>query len=305
METDIDTSQLTTDEQVAILIDDLPHPIQRFLKSPERDTVSLQLTKKYGLHADDAGAFERAYIYMLLGIFTPDEFVQELRESGLDDATIRGLAADVNEQVFKKLRTEERGEVPAPAAYRSEAPAPQVPPIHVGERAAIPANLPGQGIHPQWTQPSSIAPTPLPASPTTPVPDAHVATEASPALQNPPQIPAQPSVGPATPPTPSVSVPIYSQPPPTAPEYPRARTMAGDMELASQGPKADAPTPPPPPPPIPTQPEPPHAQPAPPPPAWQPPPTAPVRPTPIDRPSASDTPITKEYGNDPYREPIE
>lgn len=295
MNEDIDLSDTPLEEQVAVLIEDLPLPIRNFLRSSERDATSLRLTKKYGLHADDAGTFERAYIYMLLGVFTPDEFVQELRESGLDEATIRGLATDVNDQVFKKLRAEERGIEPAPATYRSAPPMPQVAPMQVGKVSA-PTNLPGQNTTPpQWTTPepqkSAFIAIPTLAPATTPTPT--------------PGIPPQPASAASS--DNSVTPPIYNQQPEPAPEYPHARTMAGDMELASQEQKVAVPTPAPPtiPPPVVPQPEPVREQPAPPPPTWQPPPTAPVRPTPIDRPNASGVPITKEYGNDPYREPIE
>lgn len=313
-------------------MEDLPLPIRKFLQSPERDAVSLRLTQKYGLHADDAGTFERAYIYMLLGVFTPDEFVQELRENGLNENTIRGLATDVNEQVFKKLRQEERKEGPMPGAYHSTASVPQVPPMQIGERPAVPENLPGQDELPQWAapapKPEAIQYSAPPQPPAPPV-----------VFHTPPQpIPPPPAQQPA-PQTPVQSTPIYSNAPqlasaPTA-GLPYARTMAGDMERAIRGEKSPvAPVSPPrmagpvmqrTPMPVPESPanpplaasmphapspQPPHQAeqhpPAPPIPAsWQRPSTAPVRRMPINRLAASDTPITKEYGNDPYREPVE
>lgn len=283
-------------------MEDLPLPIRKFLQSPERDAVSLRLTQKYGLHADDAGTFERAYIYMLLGVFTPDEFVQELRENGLEGNTIRGLADDVNEQVFKKLRQEEREEGPVPVTYRSAAPVPQVPPMQIGERPAVPENLPGQDELPQWAAP---APKPdavqrsAPPQPSSPSVVSHTQPQPispPPAQQLAPQIPVQ-------------SAPIYSNAPQQASApaagLPYARTMARDMEFAARGEKSPvAPMPRPPSSQLPHQVE-QH------PPAssiqvaWQRPSTAPVHRTPINRLTSPDAPITKEYGNDPYREPVE
>ncbi|MDB5244991.1 MAG: Phage Tail Collar [Parcubacteria group bacterium] len=129
----IDTDTLSLDEKMAILMDELPGPIQDFLSSPERDATSLRLTQKYGLHADQAGAFERGYIYMLLGIYNPDEFVQALREAGIAADTVRSLTNDVNEQVFKKLREEELNPESFPKpAYRSEPAKVEVPVMQVG-----------------------------------------------------------------------------------------------------------------------------------------------------------------------------
>jgi hypothetical protein len=111
MEETIDTSKLSVQEKISILIEDLPDPIKRFVQSSERDTISLKLSQKYNLHVDEAGTFDQAYIFMLLGIYTPDEFVTELRNANLNSDTIRGLTNDVNDMVFKKLREEEQSEV--------------------------------------------------------------------------------------------------------------------------------------------------------------------------------------------------
>lgn len=253
-----DIDDLSLGEQIDILMEELPLPVQNFLRSPERNAVSLELTRKYQLHADTAGVFERAYLYMLLGIYTPDEFVQELRNGGVSEETIKGLTNDVNELVFKRLRKEEQ-QPPPPASFRTPPPRPSVPLPRVGEEE-VPPNLPGQ----------NIAPAPPPPAP-------------------PPQAP---------------SVPIYRNEPTLQVPAPHVRTMAEDMQQASHGmqgrpvtparsfqtasvPITSAPPPVPPPPP-----------------SYVPPAPAPVRLTPVDRAHAG-APITKEYGSDPYREPIE
>jgi hypothetical protein len=87
---------------------DLPLPIRRFLRSPERDAIALTLARKYQLHTDQAGVFESAYLLMLLGVYAPDDFVSELKETGINESAIRGLTADINELVFKPLQNEER-----------------------------------------------------------------------------------------------------------------------------------------------------------------------------------------------------
>lgn len=120
----IDVDALPFEQQVALLIEDLPTPLQKFLRGPERDAVSLRLTQKYQLHADQGGAFERAYLYLLLGVNTPDEFVQDMREAGIEEDKIKSLTADINEQVFKKLQQEERKEAsPVPVVPVAGIPA--------------------------------------------------------------------------------------------------------------------------------------------------------------------------------------
>lgn len=287
MEEEIDISDLSLDEKIAILMRELPVPVQEFLQSPERNAISSQLAQKYRLHADTAGLFERAYIFMLLGISSPDQFVQELRNAGIDDTTVRGLASDVNELVFKKLREVERKEIPSVIP-----PAPQIPVMQVGERSEIPSNLPGQ------------------IPPAAPVTQPQVFPQAQPQTPTyPPPMPAQPQYAPQF--VYAVPMPqqIYHQNPPiysyipapqTVPqEYHQAtRTMASDMELASHPAPAQAPVyqAPPASAPLPME--------SPQPPAYPPPSLASVGLTPIDR-THTNAPITKEFGSDPYREPIE
>lgn len=306
-----DVEDIPIEEQVDILMGDLPVPIQRFLKSPERDAVSLNLTRKYGLHTDDAGAFERAYIFMLLGVFTPEEFAQELRDGGLDEATVRGLATDINEGVFKKLRQQEREETIATSAYRTQPPVPAVAPMQVGEsQKPVPQSLPGQDSRPEWAAPApgasaSATSTASPAPPSMPSPAAAAAAP-TPIYSNAPVAPAIPAQA-------APYAPQAEQYP--SPQHPR--TMAEDMQRVAQGSvsqppaQASAPQSQPAfapaahtPPSAPTEPV--HAAyatPLPPSPS-APPVTAPIRLTPVDR-ARTGAPIQKEFGSDPYREPIE
>ncbi|MBU0750293.1 hypothetical protein KKH15_02130 [Patescibacteria group bacterium] len=87
---------------------ELPAPIQNFLTGPERSAKILELSNKYSLHADQAGVFERAFLFMLLGISTPTEFSEQLRAAGVSEQSVKGLINDVNEGVFKKLRQQEQ-----------------------------------------------------------------------------------------------------------------------------------------------------------------------------------------------------
>lgn len=133
------TDPALINSSVKTLFASLPKEIQAFVQSPERDATSLRISQMYNLHADQAGVFERAYIYMLLGVYTPQEFTQELRNADFSEDTIRGLASEVNEQVFKKIKAAEQESASISPAYRTPAPPPAVPVMSVAQPVMPPA----------------------------------------------------------------------------------------------------------------------------------------------------------------------
>jgi hypothetical protein len=132
------------DESVALILKDLPPSIQDFLTGPERDRVTLALTEKHQLHADQAGAFQQAFVFMLMGIYTPEQFTHALLDAGVPQTTIDPLIIDLNEQVFKPLS--EKVKQPAPVA----APAPRPPLIPAMQLV---------------DQPRAVPPPPVPTPP--------------------------------------------------------------------------------------------------------------------------------------------
>lgn len=123
----------SVEEAVGSLLSELPAAVREFVQSPERDRIALELTQKYGLHVDQGGAFQLAYIQMLLGAISPDEFMENLKQAGVAEDTVGALASDVNEMVFKPLREKERAAstptpVPAKEASSSALPPPPSPP---------------------------------------------------------------------------------------------------------------------------------------------------------------------------------
>lgn len=140
------SKKMSVDDAMSVLLSELPQPVRDFVTSPERARIALSLTYKHRLHADEAGEFERAYMFMLLGISSPEEFVDTLTKAGIPPETVRALAQDVNEQVFVPLRKAEQAPqratvaptqavtlpgssipVPPPVPHRQEV-APLVPP---------------------------------------------------------------------------------------------------------------------------------------------------------------------------------
>ncbi len=145
---------------VSSLMQDLPKPVQDFLASEERGSIVRELSNKYSLHVDQAGEFERAFLFMLLGISKPEEFVSSLSNIGLSQEVINGLATDVNTQVFMKLRDSERRPTPTK-------PAP-LPPPSLNYEPSAPTTLPGSPIPAPMPTPTqtptigTIEPTPTP-----------------------------------------------------------------------------------------------------------------------------------------------
>ncbi len=228
--------EMSIEDAVATLVSELPQPIREFVMGPKRDTVSLALTHKHNLHVDQAAVFERAYLHMLLGIKTPEEFSVELREAGIADSTVNALSSDVNDMVFIPLRAQMQNASPQPQPPTPQR-APLVPPMEL------------------VAPPAPVVPPPVPSAP------------------NPLQ---------------SVPVPVSN---PSLPDAYSVRTMAHDMEAVKNH----------------QMPEPvviPHPSVA---PEVLPiavPPTPPARSS-TPPPNLPGVPLQKQYGVDPYREPME
>lgn len=150
---DTELEGATVSEAIAVLLHDLPKPVQDFVTGSERERIALSLSQKYRLHADQAGEFEQAYLHMLLGISSPEEFVDTLTKAGIAPESVRGLANDVNEQVFVPLRKAEQEPTPAqervvtPAVVATPPPIPAAP-ILPGSTEPVPQATPQQVVPP-------------------------------------------------------------------------------------------------------------------------------------------------------------
>ncbi|MES2994501.1 MAG: hypothetical protein V4681_00470 [Patescibacteria group bacterium] len=225
---------MSVEDAIATLVAELPKPVQEFITGSERARVVLELSKKYGLHADQAGEFERAFIFMLLGISSPPEFVVSLREAGISPEKVNGLVEDVNKDVFMRLREEERRGsdtgskdlVPATIA----APVAKEIPIYVAPAPAAPHPSPMIPVY---------SPLPAVSAPPSYIEKA-IEKPVAPKQVPPPQIlpgqmPERPVPPPPNPaPTPAVSIPM----PEAQPLDTNARvihTMARDMKALKDG----------------------------------------------------------------------
>lgn len=274
---------LEFEQNVSTLLASLPAPVRSYVTGKGPDAVVLELTRKYQLHADQAGELHKALLMMLLGVYSPSRFVGTLEDAGFSEETTEGIVADLNERVFAPLRKAEReAEKKPPTPAKAAVPPAPRPPL-----ASVPAPLGAATMPaPEPPRPAPIAAVPPAAAP-------------SPA----------PAIQPATTPTPA---PRPSAPPPE----PVMRTMAHDVESMNGQGASQAPAYPPPvpvPAPTPTDAPAPAPERAAVPSAWSAPVSAPRSETPpphptraIGAPDPQEVASTlKKYGVDPYREPPE
>ncbi len=209
---------ISIEEAVAGLVSEMPKAVQDFILGPKKDQISLELTQKYRLHADQAGEFQHSFLMMLLGVVSPEEFAASLQKEKVPQEVINGLITDINEKVFIPIQNQERT---APAEL---VPAPQ--------RQTAPTG-------PEWVQvnpvpqASSAAPRPLAQTPmyTPPAPPPSVSAFNQPAPatnafvpQAPPNVVLPGSIPPVPTPPPVVLPPQPNfQPQPIEFQQPQAQ----------------------------------------------------------------------------------
>lgn len=287
----------TLEQSIAQLLSKAPAPVRKFILN-DLSVATQRLMERYKLHVDQAGVLEAELLIMLVGQSKPEDFVRALVDAGIANETVQAIVGDINTEVFKRIREEEREQPqenqlmtestyigPKPPVARAPVPiysplpassAPSVPP----SRVEPPPNLPGQ--------------MPEPTRPVPPPP--HI------------EVPA-----PVAAPQPAKEAPVPQQ----DPHNRIIHTMARDMEAVKSGVDplrvahpappswAEAQTKPapvvPPPPVVPPQPQVEH-------------PAPPIAPSSIPpAPAVHEAPHPqealrthlKQYGVDPYREPVE
>lgn len=263
---DKEFEDMTSEEAVELLVGQLPAPVQNFLASPERSEIARELSQKYNLHVDQAGEFERAYLFMLLGIATPEEFTASLRKTGLTQDVINGLSEDINTRVFMRLRDAERNGT-APAPFLSQKPVP-LPPPALDYQPAVPT-LPGSPV---------AAPMPVPAPPPAPVQEVAPAPQAIIPQQH--FVHSMPNTQPQSGWHPAAAVHIFV--PTHTAQQPQVAPIQQAQEVVPTYTQAPEPVAPAPVPPVEEVP------------AYVPPASVPVTPQ-----------VKKVFGTDPYREPIQ
>lgn len=202
----------------------LPSVIRAYLSEEKYTPVVKELMATHGLRLDQGGVLEREVMLLLMGVESPEEFVQALiDEAKIQEDVVGEIVEDINTKIFVPLREEERKESVAgksevqtalvqaevqpvenvPRAIHHELPqiARRVPVLPAKEvSVAAPASAPSNAVISLVAKPEQSIPRIIVPVPTKPVP---------PVEQKPtPSVPAAPP--PAKPATLSAPVKSYS-----------------------------------------------------------------------------------------------
>ncbi len=256
-----------------------PEVIQDAFASEKMTEIISSLPTTYALHVDVAGKLSEEIGYLLVGLTTPVDFLQRLGEIGIAPDASNKIATEINEKIFMPLRELTRN--PDPAKIVEWRPKEDVVEESVEE---TPVSTP--------VVPAPVAPAPTYREPIPEPPP--VSVTPPPIAQAPQWTPPYPQTAPPPPqfvpmPPGTYWVPVsIAQVPPTPPQAPAPAPVA---PVAPPQPTPEV------------QPETPRPEPI---PVVQPQWTAPANlPTGMPvTPPAPQIPITKEYGADPYREPV-
>ncbi len=83
----------------------LPPEIQNFIYGPEMTAALTEISAKYALHVDQAGALEVEAGSVLLGFTEPQDFASMISERvGVDEAVGKEIAADIDAKLLEKVR---------------------------------------------------------------------------------------------------------------------------------------------------------------------------------------------------------
>lgn len=253
-----------TQDQLLIAYRSAPEAIQSMYGSEEVSTIISDIGSQYRLPAVISENLERSVGHLLLGLSSPAEFFGNLMLGGTDEQTARGVMEEINQRIFAPLNQQMKA-------------APQTPQNQEGSEVALSSAV------------QQEASTELPVPPLMEAPQVAYVPQTLPGSSVP--VPAQ-----AVP-----AMPVYTEPQQYAPN-PQSVFPAPNTAPGFSGTKQDPfdvlavpgtepllrSTPPP-------TPTPPYT------PEVATPTQQPIR-NPLD--VAPQSPIKKEYGADPYREPV-
>jgi hypothetical protein len=167
----MDTKEPSLIESIDKVMAVLPLPVRSYLQNLRYIPVIQDLSSKYGLRTDQSGVLERKIIVLIMGIDAPEEFLQALTETSITEDTARKILADINTQVFVPLREEMRkqsqqGSVSAPVAApaaaapqnRTAPPAPSKPEVMTYSRPVTPPLPPPTPSRPSYASVPSLIP---------------------------------------------------------------------------------------------------------------------------------------------------
>ena len=115
-----------TKEQILEAHKNIPDAVREVFGSEETADLVSAIRGKYALHIDVAGVFSKSLGYLLLGLISPQEFLEELVATGVPDKDARGIVVEINQKIFVPLREEEmKTSQPAKSVTPQPPPRPQ------------------------------------------------------------------------------------------------------------------------------------------------------------------------------------
>src|SRR5690606_19761788 len=94
----------TQKQIVAKQVEAMPTRIREAMEHIDTTKYLKALTEKYGLRTDEAQVLENEIMIIMLGLEKPEAFIRHLTQAGISKETAAGLVADVNRDVFEKIR---------------------------------------------------------------------------------------------------------------------------------------------------------------------------------------------------------
>jgi|GEM_PF-3398429 len=96
-----------TQEEKQKALNRLPPSVQEIIRSANTGEKIRSISRIYNLRVDKIATLEEQVIAVMLGLEKPENFIPNLKEAlKLDDLIIGGITKDVEEKIFKEIKTE-------------------------------------------------------------------------------------------------------------------------------------------------------------------------------------------------------
>lgn len=96
-----------TQEEKQKALNRLPPSVQEIIRSANTGEKIRSISRIYNLRVDKIATLEEQVIAVMLGLEKPENFIPNLKEAlQLDDLIIGGITKDVEEKIFKEIKTE-------------------------------------------------------------------------------------------------------------------------------------------------------------------------------------------------------
>lgn len=96
-----------TQEEKQKALNRLPPSVQEIIRSANTGEKIRSISRIYNLRVDKIATLEEQVIAVMLGLERPENFIPNLKEAlQLDDLIIGGITKDVEEKIFKEIKTE-------------------------------------------------------------------------------------------------------------------------------------------------------------------------------------------------------